>query len=262
LDDFPNSSYNYYIDSSLLKVETTYAWWVSGGYNPSAIYTASIGEGLTFPNRQYLAMATSGEFNMFRPQIISHRINSAGAVVLDTNSLPQVGLKMDPYISWVTYVGLDTNFSCNLFNVQLVNWEDGYGYGAGCSLSWYGGTGNQYCLDNGYPYAGDGLWPKNPDGAGNYTTSGDITHGDGPEIAGNFCSFVEYNPAFINYLCFQPTSANSIPITLENDPWSAHGRADKVNGIWTLTYSWMTGPSFNNDDSFPSWLSIYHNTGE
>jgi hypothetical protein len=259
--DFPNSSDNYYEDTSLLKNETTYAWWVSGGFNTPATYTATIGEGLTFANGQYVAVAANGKFTMFKPQILSHTTNSVGAVILDTNSLPTVKLRMNPYIQWTTHVGLNTNFSCNLFNFQLVNWEDGYGYGIDCSLSWYDGTGGNYWLDNGYPYGGDSVMPENPDGWGNYTTDGAINHGDGPDIEGNICSFIELNPSFKTYLCFQPTTPNSIPITLERGEWSEHGRADSVNGVWSLTYSYMVGPSFYNDDSFPIWKLIYYNGG-
>ena len=199
---------------------------------------------------------------MFRPQILGHEQVSQGAIELNTNGLPTVKLGMlvsgSDYIRWTTDVGLDTHFSANLFHVQLVDWESMYDVGLYC-ISKYDGTSGQYWLDNSNPFS-DGLWPVNPDGGGNYKTMQGISFGDGPDISGNFCTFAQLTPSLKTYLCFQPTSTGSIPITLERVTWSEHGRADLINGIWTLTTSYITGPSFSEDDAFPFWEQVFINT--
>ena len=69
---FPNASLdNYTNDPARLNTETTYAWWVSGGRdpNPPATYNAILGLGLTFHNGRSLAIATRGQFSMYKPSI-------------------------------------------------------------------------------------------------------------------------------------------------------------------------------------------------
>ena len=250
-------SVNYDVDLSLLDVATPAVWYVSGGNKNAYAHVF-----LHFSNGQSATVDASGQFSMFRPQILGHEQVIQGAVQLNTNSLPTVKLGMlapgTDFIHWITDVGLDTNFSANLFHVQLVDWESMYDPTLLACISQYNGTSGQYWLDNSAPAFG--LWPVNPDGAGNYKTMQGISFGDGPDISGNFCSFVQLTPGFKAYLCFQPTSAGSIPITLERVEWSEHGRADLTSGIWTLTTSHIIGPSFSNDDSFPFWEQVFHNT--
>jgi hypothetical protein len=251
-------SVNYDIDLSLLDVAQPSVWYVSGGDKNVFAHVF-----LHFSNGQSVIVDASGQFSMFRPQILGHEQVSQGAVELNTNSLPTVKLGMlvpgSDYIRWTTDVGLDTHFSANLFHVQLVDWESMYDPTLLACTSKYDGTSSQYWLDNSDPFS-DGLWPVNPDGGGNYKTMQGIPFGDGPDISGNFCSFVQLTPNLKTYLCFQPKSANSIPITLERVEWSEHGRADLTSGIWTPTTSYITGPSFFDDDSFPFWEQIFHNT--
>lgn len=251
-------SVNYDIDPSLLDVAAPAVWYVSGGNKN--VYAHVF---LHFSNGQSATVDASGQFSMFRPSILGHEQVSPGAVELNTNSLPNIRLGMlmagTDFIHWTTDVGLDTSFSANLFHVQLVDWESMYDIGLYC-ISKYSGTSDQYWLDNSDPFS-DGLWPVNPDGGGNYTTIKGISFSDGPDISGNFCTFVQLTPSFKTYLCFQPTSAGSIPITLECVTWSEHGRADLIGGVWTLTTSKITGPSFfPDDDSFPFWEQVFNNT--
>ena len=250
-------SINYDVDLNLLDVETPSVWYVSGGDKNAYAHVF-----LHFSNGQSATVDASGQFSMFRPQILGHEQVIQGAVKLNTNSLPTVKLGMlapdSDYIRWTTDVGLDTSFSANLFHVQLVDWESMYDIGLYC-ISKYDGTSGQYWLDNSNPFS-DGLWPVNPDGGGNYTTTKGIPFSDGPDISENFCTFAQLTPSFKTYLCFQPTSAGSIPITLERVEWSEHGRADLTSGIWTLTTSYIIGPTFSNDDSFPFWEQVFINT--
>ena len=249
-------SVNYDIDLNLLDVAAPAVWYMSGGNKNAYAHVF-----LHFSNGQSATVDASGQFDMFRPQILGREQVSQGAVKLNTNSLPTVKLGMlaagTDYIHWTTDVGLDTRFSANLFHVQLVDFESMCDIGLYC-ISKYNGTSGQYWLDNSYPY--DSPWPVNPDKGGNYQTMQGIWFADGPDISGNFCTFAQLTPSFKTYLCFQPTSAGSIPITLERVEWSEHGRADLTSGIWTLTTSYITGPSFSNDDAFPFWEQVFHNT--
>jgi len=267
-DDFPASSRNYFEDTSLLNSETTYAWWVSGGFNPSATYTAIVGEGLTFSNGQYLAVAANGKFNMFRPQILGHGFIYPGVINLVTYNLPQVGLGMvggSQTISWRTQVGLDTNFPAMIFHAQMVNggyyWDVPYPAGIPYTcLDRTDTTGGGTWLDNSFPYEDDGGTPVNT-GPSSITTNAAISFLDGPSLKANFCSFGQLTFDFNNYLCFQPTSAGSIPVALERVEWLMNGRTDLVNTNWTLTSTNMAGPYFNNDNSFPQWSNIFQNSG-
>ena len=258
----PEDGSGYYTNEpAFLKTTSTHAWWVSGGFNPPATYVASIGEGLTFANGQYVVVTANGKFTMFRPKISGHERVTPGAVELNTNNLPAMKLGMiTHFMHWGTDVELDINFPANLFHIQLVDWESIYDAGAYC-LSKYDGLNGQYWLDN-TPTTADGLWPENPDNSKSYTTNAGVDFGDGPSIGEDvFCSYAQLTPAFKNYLCFQPKSANSIPITLELTIWNEHGRADLINGAWTLTATNISGPNFNDDDSFPFWPHVFHNRG-
>ena len=64
----PYGSINYYKNNSLLNNESTSAWWLTGA-NPAVNYNVRLGEGLTFPNGQYVAVATKGLLSMYRPSL-------------------------------------------------------------------------------------------------------------------------------------------------------------------------------------------------
>ena len=252
---------------ALLKTPSIHAWWISGGLNPSATNVARIAEGLTFANGQYVAVTAKGQFTMFRPQILGHGFIFPGLINLVTYNLPEVGLGMvggAQHISWRTQVGLDTNFPGMLFHVQLLNggyfWD--VPYPAGIPYTCLGKTSTTSegtWLDNSVPYEGDGGWAVNTQPL-TMTTNAAITFRDGPDLRANFCSFGQLTFDFNNYLCFQPTSAGSIPITLERVEWLMNGRTDLVGTNWTLTSTNMAGPYFNSDDSFPYWPHTFHNS--
>jgi hypothetical protein len=259
-----NGSVNYTNNPVLLNNETTSAWWVSGGLNPSATYTATVGEGLTFLNGQYLAVAANGQFKMFRPQITGHTNVRSGSVTLNTNNYPTILLGMSENMTnniyWQTYVGLDTNFPATLFYVQLVDWENIYDVPYLWpinSLNKYDGTSGQYQLDNEDPT--NDAYQVNSAVNFSYSTNVWVPFNDDPHTLGQFYSYVQLTPSFKTYLCFQPSTANSIPITLERAEWSEHGRADLISGVWTLTTSYIIGPNFYSDDSFPFWTQVFLN---
>lgn len=258
---YSGSCTSYRVNSALLDITGngtpgTSCWYVNqpGG-------TVGVNANLHFSNGQYVSVAANGDFTVYRPTIVGHEQVSSGVVELNTNGLPTVKLGMykidTDFIHWTTDVGLDARFSGGLFYVPLVNWESmwngPYSLAFPC-LDQNNSTSGQYWLDN----IACGVWPVNPDNGGNYTTCARIPFSDGPDIVGNFCSYVQLTPTFKTYLCFQPNGG--IPVTLESTVWSEHGRADLINGVWTLTTGYVTGPSFSDDDTFPVWPQVFHNS--
>ena len=78
-----DASVNYTTNKAKLTNETTSAWWVSGGLNPPATYTARLTETLTLSNGSTVVVSGKGMFAMYRPQA---RITATtGVVALDTN---------------------------------------------------------------------------------------------------------------------------------------------------------------------------------
>jgi hypothetical protein len=71
---YPDGSPDFYIkDPAFLQSEATHAWWIDGEYNPSRI-NAAFGEGLTFDNGQYVAVASHGKFTMHRPRLVGFQM--------------------------------------------------------------------------------------------------------------------------------------------------------------------------------------------
>jgi len=62
-------SLNYVLDSTLLAVENTHAWWTSGGVGSPTAKSARLAENLTFSNGQQAVIVTKGMFNMSRPRV-------------------------------------------------------------------------------------------------------------------------------------------------------------------------------------------------
>ena len=58
-------------------------WWVSGGLNPPATYTARLTETLTLSNGSTVVVSGKGMFSMYRPQATVTAVT--GTVALDTN---------------------------------------------------------------------------------------------------------------------------------------------------------------------------------
>jgi hypothetical protein len=248
-DDFPESSRNYFEDTSLLNNETTAAWWVSGGFNPSATYAATVGEGLTFPNGQYLAIATHGLFTMFRPKVINFTGGSA-----DIN-FDSISAKKSLYaVFGCTAFVCDTNFPGSAFYTQLINRAETNNINL---LPWmdHEYTGG-FVLDVDSPYGLDTPMPF-PDAAA------PVAHNDSPSIKegiiGSFVDYVYCKDSFKVYLQFEPTGGNSIPITLGRIDWGWEGLAQYTSGAWSLTINNPSGPTPDwTDDSFPSWTTVRH----
>jgi hypothetical protein len=80
----PTCSYVPYVNSSMLASNATTAWWVSGGFSPPIIYTASVTCDLIFTNGSAKQTVNgSGLFTMFRPQATV--TTKTGVIGLDNN---------------------------------------------------------------------------------------------------------------------------------------------------------------------------------
>jgi hypothetical protein len=73
---YPDGCPDYYIENTaFLTSASTHAWWIDGKYDPPT-YNATLGEGLTFANGQYVAVATHGLFTMHRPRLVNYTLVS------------------------------------------------------------------------------------------------------------------------------------------------------------------------------------------
>ena len=77
---WPDGSMGYGTNPRLLQAMSTYAWWYDGGYN-APTYKATLGEGLTFQNGQYVAITVLGRFTMHKPSLVNYVPQPIGCAV-------------------------------------------------------------------------------------------------------------------------------------------------------------------------------------
>jgi len=243
---FSDGSSNYSNNPALLSHQSTYAWWIDGSYNPTN-YKATLGEGLTFPNGQYVAVATHGLFTMHRPRIFNY--------VANTNSISEglwhshepgtaaplegVGLIPGTEYEAADWLGcfygpeynleVDTLFVGNAFVTQTLNGfttnqiYSSY-YSPGDYLDWsvYYGDKFHETNNNVLVVPGGSLPP--------------LHFEDAPEI---LCfSNTTQHEHFTDYICFQPEGG--IPVTLGIVTWHCDGDSYKT-----------TIPGTTNQDYYP-----------
>ncbi|HTB82254.1 MAG TPA: hypothetical protein VK742_01245 [Candidatus Sulfotelmatobacter sp.] len=264
---FPNASLNYTDDLTRLQIEPTYAWWVSGGpdANTPATYNAVLGMGLTFQNGQYVAIATHGQFNMWRPKAVMYQKNIDGTpthiwrVNWQTNLLGynfgEIGLGSANHLNDMDYnvqvispkfngnakITQICSIDCTRFfkpSLHIVNWcdnEDPYpNTSVGISTVAFGSG----------PYAG--------------TAYNLVPMEDGPANAG-YDSF-NFTGAFIDYIMFNPsTSGDDIFVTLGKVNWGNSFGATYPST--TISPNTITSPSDpDGSTDFPSWLNVWRNS--
>jgi len=239
-------SVNYSVNSSLLTQPTTSCWYVGGG---SA--SASVGLGLQFSNGQYVAVASSGHFNAYRPDARPKTTaylsplwySNPRNAVMNLSGYDSLELTANP-MEFITEIY--SKYPGNADYVQLISGSTG----SDLIPSW--STGNN-AADNSVPYGG--TVPINPN-----SWSPSPQHVDGPETVGGLSSvWVDYT--LKAYLRFTPSGAGSIPITLVRVDWSWSAGATKQNGIWSIN-SYCPAPTFSSDSTFPYWTHIYSNPGQ
>jgi hypothetical protein len=248
----------YWKNPALLEGWTTHCWYVNGQGG-----ACSIGTRLQMSNGQEVNVAASGSFIVFRPKISSFVVDNNIHIVLDTNAMPDIYLGLGDNagggMGWTLKVDLNTNFPGSLFFDQLIDrewsWDREVWYGYIPKSDHTGG----YKLDNGSPYKAASIIQN----TGSHTNM-TMVFGDGPDLEDTLHSFADTPDSFQTYLLFQPSGGIAVTIGLIS--WGWHGRTDGSysTSTWTLTPTAnpITGPTVDyNNDSFPVWTDVYHNTG-
>jgi len=177
-----------------MTAPTTYAWWYDGEYNPSTL-TATLGEGLTFANGQYVAIATHGQFTMHRPRVTKAYESPDISEDIEHNHFPQIPVHNDRLVTCGCTNALEidsiTPFSGEAFITQTINGSVGNTTGLGILLD----TCGSYYLDNSVPYGA--IIPVVPNVSSNI-----LPFQDGPDIA---CSGYTWTQlGFTDYITFAP----------------------------------------------------------
>jgi hypothetical protein len=249
----PCGSVNYTNDPALLKTETTHAWWVSGGpdANTPATYNATLGMGLTFQNGQYVAIATHGQFNMWRPKAVMYRPRVHGT----------------PAVVWTTHW---TYLEFGDIAAGIMSVTNNIDYWLHIISPKFGGTTKftQICtiysslwpiytftdeLDAADAYPGDRFFTinanSNPTGNVNAMFLEDAPDGSG------FHHIYLYD-SFTDYIMFTPGGSDDIYVPLGKVLWSASGEATYSSS--TISPNSVVGPS-NPDSSYdwPVWINVF-----
>jgi len=251
---FPEASVNYTNDPARLKIEPTHAWWVSGGSdeNTPAINNATLGMGLTFQNGQYVAIATHGKFNMWRPKAEIKQRDIFGKpdiywrenwnfYIFDYHGKIGVGYPELPIKNYMAYetVIKSPQFSGNVKYTQIASLTNS-------------GTVFDYSevLDNQDPYNGEkGVLAG---GSANF-----IDFDDKPDAPGY--GSVKLHDSFTDYVMFLPDgSGDNIYVPLGKIFWHAFGEATYPSTtISPNEVSSPTDPDGSMDWLF--WLTVFHN---
>ena len=121
---YSDGSSNYSNNPAFLKSQSTHAWWIDGAYDPPPS-KASIGEGLTFANGQYVAIATHGIFTIHRPRLVNYiaDTDSIGEAVLHAHATgdPASGDKLACAPGANYDLQVESRFSGGAFVTQTLN---------------------------------------------------------------------------------------------------------------------------------------------
>jgi hypothetical protein len=234
----------------LLTLETTAAWWVSGGFNPSATYTATVGEGLTFPNGQYVAIATHGLFTMFRPSVQFPATYNLTIIPMVTNGYLQLGDATPDGEGGIGEANFNTQITSKQPFTGAANWTQLINRkisNNACPLKYVGqDTDGRYDLDASPYNATDS--PITTHANANIPPYGIIPFYDSPAVA--VCSGgVTIKDDFQTYLQFTPVGSGSIPVTLGIVTWGWGGTQYGT----TLSAPSTIQPHYDDSDEFPYW---------
>jgi hypothetical protein len=237
-------------DPFLLTLETTAAWWVSGGFNPSATYTATVGEGLTFPNGQYVAIATHGLFTMFRPSVQFPATYNLTIIPMVTNGYLQLGDATPDGEGGIGEANFNTQITSKQPFTGAANWTQLINRkisNNACPLKYVGqDTDGRYDLDASPYNATDS--PITTHANANIPPYGIIPFYDSPAVA--VCSGgVTIKDDFQTYLQFTPVGSGSIPVTLGIVTWGWGGTQYGT----TLSAPSTIQPHYDDSDEFPYW---------
>ena len=251
--DLYGSGY-YTNEPALLKVAPTSAWWVSGGFNPPKAYTANFGEGLTFANGQYVAIAIDGKFNMYRPKL-DH-------VTLFPYGNPEVTIK--PAYLGFQYLeaGDDTVNSNGMSYWPYVISSPSFDGIAGITQII---TGEFDGLEHKTPtnQLDKTEWVWEPGQQSIYSYPSPVYFSDEPHVPMPILNnTAKMNLSFVDYLRFRPNAGSAddnIFVTLQQITWKVNASATYTSGTgWQVDAgSAVTGPNFTDSIAFPFWTEVF-----
>jgi len=234
---------------------SAHAWWISGGANGDAnspaTYNATLGEGLTFANGQYVALATHGQFHMYRPQVVNPTVTAPEiSFILASDNSPN---ELIANFGYSAKVICPVTFSGQAFYTQLIDRAETNNY-SNPLFGWETEYSGEFVLDGDSPYGSDSSLTL--------PSTLRVQHGDDPFVkdgfpVGSFVDYVYCKDLFKLYLQFQPSGSDSIPVTLGRIDWGWEGLEKKTSGVWTMSVNNPSGPTPDwSDESFPYWRYI------
>jgi hypothetical protein len=227
---YSNGSVNYFVNSDKLANPSTTAWWVAGQNSQQLVSQLNVGfgEGLTFANGQYVAIAAHGLFNMIRPQATVTAVTKAVAVDtnFDDNGTHGVFALHYGTSELLILSGIELSRTVNPLGCGTLEWVQVLNHTAGHVQHSNGTWVSGYTKDDLYdvldadPYA-----PSDSNGS----------MGDSPGIGGNQFSDLSLTKDFNagTWLMFTPSEGRRVPLKMVNWYWS--GTAVRSGTNWTLT---------------------------
>jgi len=161
-------------------------------------------------------------------------------------------------MGWSLNVNLKTIYPGSLYFEQLINRNFSWDIRPhGIHLPRSDSTDGEFWLDNESPYSAATIWPNTSEHP--LWTKWPMIYGDAPHLEDAFYSFADLTDIFKTYVKFQPEGG--IPVTLGRVDWNWHGSTAVSDGVWRLADDTVGGPVLQvEDDSFPFWTSVYHNS--
>jgi hypothetical protein len=240
------SSVRYVYDPSMTANNPTDLWWYEAGGAVVWCNTTS-----TFANGQTVPLDGRGEASVVSPSIVAVQLVGATGVhyfptlgelgFTDTN-----GSGME----WRTTVRRPDHFGGTAWHTQLV--DRTYAYDT-LVKDFAFSTDGDHWLDTDDPYHGTTIvlqldkFPQK-----------DLGFHDAPDLKAGFFpfkTFADIKDDFHTYVRFQPSTPESIPVTIGRLDWQWHGRVQSP--AWALTISNWSGPNFCPDRAPVEWHHVY-----
>jgi hypothetical protein len=244
-------SVNYFIANTVLQLENTYAWWVSGGTNTPATYSATIGENIAFNNGQNVVVTGRGTFHMYRPSLGPLSVPPPPAAVTLWSGgagLTMLGLNGSSATAMGFGTAVNSHFSGTAAWTQLINGS------AGGFASYYDTDGSNELDTLEYYDLPD---PPLPFVSVSPGISAYLPLTDAPFIA---CgpSPTAIAITFQDFALFKPDAGNplqNIFVPLGIVTWGVNATAYNTPSGWVLSStSSVTPPTLTSTETFPQWI--------
>jgi hypothetical protein len=253
-------------EPALLKNQTTSAWWIDGKQNPPD-FKASLGEGMTFANGQYVVINTRGLFSIYRPKYEGFETNPPYTAYIEqkndylglTHYLLSLGTNGD--VGWMDF---SVKISCNPNFGGDLNWTQLISRNAQNDSDTFSTYGDEYWHDN------SGFYNDANDPVGHYPPYPNISATprllDSPGVdCGKFSTHCYCIDSFKSYLVFKPVGdSRNIWVTLRlvTWGWAAQAQRSSVLSDWQIVSGsfHLQQPSDVDSTQLPTWPHTYLNS--